>query len=363
MGSGIDHPAMRIGILTSGGDAPGMNAAIRALAAVGRARGHHILGIRNGYAGLLTGDHRELDSDRIEGITRQGGTILGSSRCLEMMKPEGQAQVLAKLDELGVEGLVVIGGNGSLTGAHVIAEKSKGKVKTVGLPASIDNDVGHAGLSIGVDTAVNTIVDACDRISDTARAHRRCFIVEVMGRNCGFLAMRAGIAAEADAILYGEASLVEDEVIARMKRMLGRCFAPGRNKKRALIVKSEGLNIPTPRLRDRIAEVLHEIAPGVDVRETVLGHVVRGGDPSALDRTIAQRLSFGAIMALEAGLSDVMLGWEPPFGVGRETVDPSVRMIPLEEVLAETARLLDGTSPVIQRRMAMLAMVEEILPG
>ncbi len=343
-----------------------MNAAIRALAVVGRARGHQMIGVRHGYAGVLASDWGDLEADSIEGITRQGGTILGSSRCMEMMAPEGQKAAHQRLVDAKIEGLVVIGGNGSLTGGHLIAGLARdagSSVKVVGLPASIDNDVGHAGLAIGVDTAVNTIVDACDRISDTARAHRRCFIVEVMGRNCGFLAMRAGIAAEADAILYGEAHLVEDEVVARLTKVLGRCFAPGRMKKRALIVKSEGLSIPVMRLRQRVQEALTPIAKGVDVRETVLGHVVRGGDPSALDRTIAQRLSFGAIVALEAGLSDVMLGWEPPFGVGRETLDPSVRVIPLDEVLAETARLLDGTSPVIQRRMMMLSQVEEILSG
>lgn len=343
-----------------------MNAAIRALAVVGRARGHDMVGIRHGYLGLLVGDLGELEADSIEGITRQGGTVLGSSRCLEMMEPEGQRRAIDRLRAAEIEGLVVIGGNGSLTGGHVLASIAEGEgtsLKVVGLPASIDNDVGHAGLAIGVDTAVNTIVDACDRISDTARAHRRCFIVEVMGRNCGFLAMRAGIAAEADAILYGEAHLDEDQIIERMRRMLAKSFAPGRTKKRALIVKSEGLAFPVARLRQRIQEVLTPIAKGVDVRETVLGHVVRGGDPSALDRTIAQRLSFGAVLALEAGLSDVMLGWEPPFGVGRDTLDPSVRVIPLEEVLAETARLLDGTSPVIRRRMMMLSQVEEILPG
>ncbi len=352
---------MRIAILTSGGDAPGMNAAIRAMAVVGKSRGHEMLGVKNGYAGLLTGEWSVLDADSIEGITRQGGTVLGSSRCLEMLQPDGQARVLARLREIDAQGLVVIGGNGSLTGANLLA--ASGQLRVVGLPASIDNDVGHAGLAIGVDTAVNTIVDACDRISDTARAHRRCFIVEVMGRDCGFLAMRAGIAAEADAILYGEASLDKPQILARMERMLARCFAPGRTKKRVLIVKSEGLAFPIMELRAGVQEIVSRLAPGVDVRETVLGHVVRGGDPSALDRTIAQRLGFGAILTLEAGLSGVMLGWEPPFGVGRETMDPSVRLIPLEEVLAETARLLDGTSPVIQRRMLMLAQVEEILPG
>ena len=352
---------MKIGILTSGGDAPGMNAAIRAIAVVGSARGHEVIGIRDGYAGLLARRTFELEPDAIEGITRQGGTVLGSSRCLEMLGEEGQAKAKASIAALGLDGLVVIGGNGSLTGAHVLA--ASGACRIVGLPASIDNDVGHAGLAIGVDTAVNTIVEACDRISDTARAHRRAFIVEVMGRNCGFLAMRAGIAAEADAILYGEESLGEDEVVERVRNVLRRCFAKGRTKKRALIVKSEGLAIPVAQLRRRLQAHLDEDCPGVDIRETVLGHVVRGGDPSGLDRTISLRLGFGSILALEGGLTDVMLGWEPPFHVGSETMDPSIRMVPLAEVLEETSRLLDGSSPVIKRRMLMLHQVEAALPG
>ncbi len=352
-------------MLTSGGDAPGMNAAIRAIAVVGAARGHGVLGIRDGYAGLLAGRVHDLDPDGIEGITRQGGTILGSSRCLEMMESAGQEKARASIVKLGLDALVVIGGNGSLTGAHALAERAfpAGDVKIVGLPASIDNDVGHAGLAIGVDTAVNTIVGACDRISDTARAHRRAFIVEVMGRNCGFLAMRAGIAAEADAILYGEAGLDENAVVDRVREVLRRCFAKGRAKKRALIVKSEGLPVPVAVLKKRVQAFLDVDAPGVDIRETVLGHVVRGGDPSALDRTISLRLGFAAITTVEAGLSDVMLGWETPFGVGRETVDPSVRVIRLADVLEETSRLLDGTSPVILRRIEMLKAVESALPG
>jgi 6-phosphofructokinase 1 len=352
---------MKIGILTSGGDAPGMNAAIRAIAVVGAARGHKVIGIRDGYAGLLGRRTLELEPDAIEGITRQGGTVLGSSRCLEMHGEEGIAKAKASVAELGLEGLVVIGGNGSLTGAHILAEA--GACRIVGLPASIDNDVGHAGLAIGVDTAVNTIVEACDRISDTARAHRRAFIVEVMGRNCGFLAMRAGIAAEADAILYGEESLDEDQVVERVRNVLRRCFAKGRTKKRALIVKSEGLAIPVAHLRKRIQAHLDEDCPGVDIRETVLGHVVRGGDPSGLDRTISLRLGFASILALEGQLTDVMLGWEPPFHVGRETMDPSIRVVRLADVLEETSRLLDGSSPIIKRRMEMLHQVEAALPG
>jgi 6-phosphofructokinase 1 len=350
---------MRIAVLTSGGDSPGMNAALRAVVAAGHQRGHDVLGVRRGYQGLLDGDAGPLDLAAVEGITRLGGTILGSSRSAEFPTHEGQAKAKARLNELGVGALVVIGGNGSLTGAHLLA--GDGGLAVVGLPASIDNDVGHCGLAIGVDTAVNTIVEACDRISDTARAHRRAFVVEVMGCSCGYLAMRAGLAAEADAILYGEQQLAEDEIVDRLRGVLRRCFAPGGYKKRALIVKSEGVAMKTSRLVERLARHLAEDAPGVDVRETVLGHVVRGGSPSATDRVIAQRLAYAAVVAIERGQTDTMLGWDVPGGFGAKTDDPQVRLVPLAEVLAETARLLDGTSPVLKRRMAMLAQVEDLL--
>jgi 6-phosphofructokinase 1 len=277
---------MRIGVLTSGGDAPGMNAAVRTVAVAGIARGHTVIGIEQGYSGLLEGRVRELEPSKIEGITRQGGTVLGSSRSAEFPTSGGQARAKAKLKELGLDGLVTIGGNGTLTGAHLLGNDRP--VAIVGLPASIDNDVGHTGLAIGVDTAVNTIVEACDRISDTARAHRRAFVVEVMGRNCGFLAMRAGIAAEADAILYGEEGRSEDDVVAHCRDILRRCFRAGTDKKRALIVKSEGLSMPTERLVDRLQSHLDEDAPGVDIRATILGHVVRGGQPSAPSRSASR---------------------------------------------------------------------------
>jgi 6-phosphofructokinase 1 len=350
---------MRFAVLTSGGDSPGMNAAIRTVALAGAARGHDVVGIRRGYDGLLAGDVQPFPIGSTDGITGYGGTILGSSRCAAFMTPQGRDLACRRLRELGVDALVVIGGNGSLTGGHLLAES--GACRVIGLPASIDNDIGHTGLSIGVDTAVNTIVDACDRISDTARAHRRAFIVEVMGRRCGFLAMRAGIAAEADVILYGERQPPEDEVIARLRAVLRRAFAPDRAKKRVLIIKAEGVAIPTLRLRDRLQQHLAEDVPGVDVRETVLGHVVRGGHPTALDRSIAQRLGYAAVIAAELGASDVMMSWEAPGAPGTPTMDPSVRVVPLAAVLAETASLLDGTSPVVQGRLAMLAQVEDLL--
>ena len=354
---------MRIAVLTSGGDAPGMNAAVRTIAVAGAQRGHTVLGVRRGYQGLLEGDVLPLEYSTVDGITRSGGTILGSSRSLEFPTAEGQARAKARIKELGIDALVTIGGNGTLTGAHLLGTGGGGErpCVIVGLPASIDNDIGHSGLAIGVDTAVNTIVDACDRISDTAQAHRRAFVVEVMGRACGFLAMRAGIAAEADAILYGENQISDDDLVAGVRGVLKRCFANGGYKKRALIIKSEGVKMSTAAMVKRLAEHLREDAPGVDIRETILGHVVRGGNPSGLDRMIAQRLGFGAILACEGGVHDVMLGWDVSGGFGAKTADHSVRLVPIADVLAETARLLDGTSPVIKKRMELLRQVEDLL--
>lgn len=346
-------------MLTSGGDAPGMNAAVRTISVVGAGRGHEVIGVRHGYAGLLRGDVVPLDAAAVDGITRVGGTILGSSRCLEMMHADGQARAKARLAALSVDALVVIGGNGSLTGAHMLAKD--GPCRVIGLPASIDNDIGHTGLAIGVDTAVNTIVEACDRIADTARAHRRVFIVEVMGRKCGFLAMRAGLAAEADAILFGEESPEEDALVDRLRAVLRRCFGPGSAKNRALIVKSEGLHLPPGRLAARLSAHLAEDAPGADLRETVLGHVVRGGSPTALDRVVAMRLAYGAVTCAEIGMTDVMLSWEPAFPAGKRSADPSVHVVPIAEVLEETGRMLDGTSEIVKSRLALLSKVQDLL--
>ncbi|MFO0762279.1 MAG: 6-phosphofructokinase [Byssovorax sp.] len=350
---------MHLAVLTSGGDSPGMNAAIRTIAVAGINRGHRVSGVRRGYQGLLEGDISELRLAEIDSITHVGGTILGSSRSSEFPTISGQERAKLRLREHAIDALLVIGGNGSLTGAHLLGQDKP--VTVLGLPASIDNDIGHSGLSIGVDTAVNTIVEACDRISDTARAHRRAFIVEVMGRRCGFLAMRAGIAAEADAILYGEGGLAEDDLVDHLRDVLRRAFAPGGYKRRALIIKSEGVSVPSSRLLLRLANHLAEDAPGVEIRETVLGHVVRGGNPSALDRVIAQRLAYAAVVACEQGAHDAMLAWEPPGAPGLETMDPSVRVVPLADVLAETARLLDGTSAILKRRMELLDQVKQLL--
>jgi 6-phosphofructokinase 1 len=352
---------MRIGVLTSGGDAPGMNATIRSLVKTGAGRGHVVVGIERGYAGLIEGMATELGLSDVDGISRRGGTMLGSARCRDMMTSAGQARAAGQITALGLDGLVVIGGNGSLAGAHVLASRSDVTAPIVGVPASIDNDLGCTSLAIGVDTALNTIVEACDRISDTASAHRRVFIVEVMGRQCGYLAMRAGIAAEADCILYAEKQISEDDLVSKLRVLIRTSFADARAKRRVLIVKAEGVRVPTSRLVERLNAHLDEDAPGVDIRETVLGHVVRGGAPSVTDRVIAQRLGFAALQVIEDGVSDVMVGWEPTGGVGDKTDDHSIRRVPLTTVLEETARLLDGTSPVTQGRLRLLAQVEGLL--
>lgn len=351
---------MRLGVLTSGGDAPGMNAALRTVVVVGLARGHQVFGVRRGYEGLLAGDLVELDVIAVEGISRFGGTMLGSARSKVFPTEEGQRRARERIAEHALDALVVIGGNGSLTGAHVLGADKPCQI--LGLPASIDNDIGHCGLAIGVDTAVNTIVEACDRISDTARAHRRVFVVEVMGRHCGFLAMRAGIAAEADAILFGEeGTLGEEELVAKLTAVLARAFDPARNKKRVLIMKAEGVPVPTPVLVRRLQAYLDAHAHEADVRETVLGHVVRGGNPSALDRVIAQRLGFATVLAAEQGAHDVMLGWDVPYDHGQATQDNHVRIVTIADVLAETAKILDGTSPVVKTRVALLEKARDVL--
>jgi len=349
---------MNIGILTSGGDAPGMNAAIRTVVKSAVGQGHRVTGIREGYEGLLDGNVRELGLTDVDGLSRLGGTMLGSARSKRFPTDEGQQLAFEQIGALSMDALIVIGGNGSLTGAHVLAQRQPCPI--VGIPASIDNDVGYTRLSIGVDTACNTIVEACDRISDTAAAHRRAFVVEVMGRDCGYLAMRAGIAADADAILFAEDGLDRDAIFVKLKLLLDRSFTEERGKLRLLVVKAEGVPVSTRELVDEMQAHVDRHIPGVSVRETVLGHVVRGGAPSAMDRLIAQRLGAGAVAAILSGGHDEMMAWDPP-AVGLTTRDPSVRRVPLSLVLAETKAMLDGTSQATKARVELLRVAEPIL--
>ena len=350
-------------MLTSGGDAPGMNAAVRAVVKVAASRGLPVVGVEGGYTGLLEGSLRPLTTaegghlvpePEIDFQAAMGGTILGSAREPRFLTAQGRAPAVAVLQDLS--GLVVIGGNGSLAGAHALAGESDTPV--VAIPASIDHDVGCTGTSIGVDTALNTIVASCDRISDTARAHRRAFVVEVMGRDSGYLAMASAVAAGADAVLFREQGRDEATILDAVEGAIRRAFLQA-GKRRVLIVKAEGVAIPCTALVRKLDERLADL-PGVGVRATVLGHLVRGGSPSFADRMVAQRLGLAAVDAIADGCTDVMMAWQAPRGIGDKTRDPHTTRVPLADVLAESKALIDGTSEITRWRVQMMEQMEGV---
>jgi len=351
-----------IALLMSGGDSPGMNAALRAAAKTCAARGVRLLGVREGFEGLIDGQMVEvvpgpcllLGETGLDILGSQGGAVLGSARSARFREPAGRAAAADALRSAGVDGLVVLGGNGSMTGAHVLA-RERG-VRVIGIPASIDNDIGCTAVSIGTDTALNTIVQACDRVDDTARAHRRSFVVEVMGRASGYLAMASAVAVGADAVLFREQNRDEEAIVEAVASVIQQGFARG--KRRVLVIKAEGVQIPCTRLVRRV----EERRPDLEVRAVVLGHVVRGGNPTSLDRLVSARLAFTAVMGLLEGATDEMVGWNPPLPGGTATADGSVKRFPLERVLQETAALEDGSSPVMARRLQLLQQIEGVLP-
>jgi 6-phosphofructokinase 1 len=357
----------KIGVLTSGGDSPGMNSATRAVAKLAAAKGVPVVGVLDGYDGLIDGQFRELTTPKADGSVvvdnevdaagGLGGTFLGSARSARFREPEGRAEAVEAMRREGIDGLVVIGGNGSLTGAHLLAQEHG--VRLVGIPGSIDNDIGCTATALGVDTALNTIVEACDRISDTARAHRRAFVVEVMGRDCGYLAMASAVALAADAVLIREQGKSEEQLIEDLSGVIRLGYERG--KRRILIIKAEGVHVPCTRLVRLTEQRMRQQLPIVEIRATVLGHVVRGGNPSYQDRAVAGRLGFAAVTALLGGFTDEMVGWQPPVPGGIATGDASVFRFSLERVLAETASLIDGTSPVTQRRLALMHQAAGVL--
>jgi 6-phosphofructokinase 1 len=356
----------RVGILTSGGDAPGMNAAIWAVIKLAAARNIEVIGVERGYDGLIDGTFRTLTrltstgtlapEYGLEWLAGSGGTLLGSSRCPRFLEAAGRAQACRKMSDTGVGGLIVVGGNGSLAGAHALSAECS--IPVVGLPASIDNDIGGTDTAIGVDTALNTIIEACDRIADTARSHHRAFILEVMGRRSGFLAIAAAVAITADAVLVPENPKSETEILDGVEQLVRHSFSPEREKRRVIVLKAEGVEASCTSLAEALEGRLDDLAD-VSVRAMVLGHIVRGGRPSYRDRMIAGRLAMGAVGGLLAGADDVMIGWDSP--VGDPTVDGNVFTVPLTTVMAETAAMLDGTSEVVRNRMALFSSIEGVL--
>ena len=285
-----------IGVLTSGGDAPGMNAAVRAVVRTGLHKGYRMIGIQRGYNGLINGEVYEMNVRSVSEIIHRGGTILYTARCLEFKTKEGQAKGLARCKELGIDALVVIGGNGSLTGAMKFAAEYD--LCCIGLPGTIDNDLYGTDNTIGYDTTLNTIVECVDRIRDTAQSHERIFFVEVMGRDAGFLAQNSAIASGAEAAIIPEDSTDVDQLARFMERGIRK------SKKSCIVIVSESPKCGAMYYAERV----HKEFPDYDVRVSILGHLQRGGRPSARDRILASRTGTGAVEAIMQGQRNLMVG-------------------------------------------------------
>jgi len=303
----------RIGVLTSGGDNPGLNPCIRAVVRMGLHEGVEVMGVHRGYAGLIGGEIDEMDARQVGGILGQGGTILGTARAPEFETPQGRRKALRMLNRFDIDGLVVIGGNGSLTGAR---ELHRLDFPTIGIPSTIDNDINGTDMSIGVDTALNTILGAIDKIKDTASSHNRAFLIETMGRNSGYLALASGLAGGAELVLCPEIESTLEDVAETVEN------AYIRGKAHAIIVVAEGWQPGTDEIARELNDRRNEL--GFSVRVTRLGHVQRGGSPSAFDRILATRLGAEAVRQLSAGESGLMVGW----------LNSDFHLIPLEEAVA-----------------------------
>lgn len=286
-----------VGILTSGGDAPGMNACIRAVTRTAIFNGMKVMGIYRGYEGLINGEIKEFTSESVSNTIQRGGTILKTARSMEFMTPEGMQKAYDNLVKFGIDALIVIGGNGSLTGAQNLAREYDYPV--IGLPGTIDNDLYGTDSTIGYDTALNTIVDCVDKIRDTATSHDRIFFVEVMGRDAGFLAQNSAIAAGAEAAIIPE----DQTDVDQLEQFISRGFRKSKNS--SIVIVSESKKDGGAMY---YAERVRKEYPQYDVRVTILGHLQRGGTPTACDRILASRLGHASIEALKEGQRNVMVG-------------------------------------------------------
>ena len=303
----------RIAVLTSGGDAPGMNAAIRAVVRTGIDKGWEVFGVRHGYSGLIADNVTPLGARDVSGIIQQGGTALGSARCPEFKTEAGRLKALRVLNQRGIDALVVIGGNGSQTGAHALSAMG---FPVVGVASTIDNDLYGSDITIGVDTALDIALEAIDRLKTTASSHQRAFLVEVMGRDCGYLALMSGIAGGAEVVVIPEVETDPDAIAAELRS------AYERGKSHALVVVAEGAKYNAEALARHFAR--HRERLGFDLRVTTLGHVQRGGAPNAFDRVLGTRLGAGATEALARGEYGVLVG----------LVKSEVTTTPLAEVVS-----------------------------
>ncbi len=296
-----------------------MNAAVRAVARTAFFEGWEVMGVNAGYRGLLEGRIYPMDRRRLGGIVHRGGTVLGTERAPDHLRREGQRRAAGNLEEAGVEALVVIGGNGSLAGGQKLAELG---VKVVGIPTSIDNDVWGTDLAIGVDTALNTALEAIDRIKDTASSHRRAHVVEVMGRDCGYLALMSAIAGGAEVAVVPEVELRPEPLVLHIKR------AYEQGKSHFIVVVAEG----APFSAEQVHDYVNGVEGAYDSRLTVMGHIQRGGNPTASDRILASRLGHAAVEALVEGDYGKMVGVR----------GQRIERVPLEEVAGKSRPLDPG---------------------
>ncbi|MCP4438831.1 MAG: 6-phosphofructokinase [Aureispira sp.] len=309
----------KIAVFTSGGDAPGMNACIRAVVRAGLHYNMEVLGIKRGYQGMIEGDFVELNSRSVGNIIQRGGTMLGSARSDEFRTAEGRKKAYDQLKKYGVDGVVAIGGDGTFTGAKIFMEEY-GDIAFVGAPGTIDNDLFGTDYTIGYDTAINTAMEAIDKIKDTADAHDRLFFVEVMGRDAGFIAMRTGIATGAEAVLVPETKTYIDDLVASLERNAAR------NKMSNIIVVAEGDDEGGA---FEIAKKVKERIDVFDVKVTILGHIQRGGRPTCMDRVLSSRLGIAAVEALAAGEKGIMVGQR----------HKNINYVPFEKAIKHNQRL------------------------
>ena len=315
-----------IAVLTSGGDSPGMNAATRAVVRTALFEGVKVWGVYNGYRGLLDEDMFEMKSRDVSDIIQRGGTFLGTARCRRFMTEEGRQEAYQHLKDRGIEGICIIGGDGSLRGAQKLSRETG--IPIVGLPGTIDNDVWGSDYTIGCDTAANTIIDALNKLRDTASSHSRIAVVEVMGRNCGWLALQAGIAGGAEAILIPEVPFELDEV----SQGLIDSYNQGRRYSIVVVAEGAGSGIE---IGNYIAEKTQ-----METRVSVLGHIQRGGSPSVRDRVKASQLGEKAALALINGQSDVVFGFNQGHVVAIDLTDAVTRKKPLTPEYLELAKVL-----------------------
>lgn len=322
----MEKKIAKIGVLTSGGDAPGMNAAIRAVVRTGIYNGLEVYGIMRGYAGLVEGDIFKMESKSVANIIQRGGTILKTARCQEFLTKEGREVCYKNLKKFGIEGLVIIGGDGSFRGAQTFSNEYD--IPCIGLPGTIDKDIAGTDFTIGFDTAVNTAVQAIDKVRDTADAHDRLFIIEVMGRDSGYIALHSGIATGAENILIPEKKTDVEEILTALKEKHGR------KKLVNIIVVAEGEKFGAAELQ----RVICESIPGQEVRICILGHIQRGGSPTCFDRLIASRMGYAAVECLLEKRFNVFVG----------IVNNKMHYIPLDQAVKKKQRMYDEWMKIVK---------------